>query len=361
MYAAQLAGALRRLRPDLRLFGMGGRLMRQAGVEIVVDAAEVSALGIVEVLRKIPTLRRAIRALRAEARRRKPALAILTDFPGFHLRLARTLHARRIPNVYFICPQFWAWRPWRANLVRRRFVRGLCLFEFETQFYRQAGVAADWIGHPLVGNTRPALSRPEFCARHGLDPQNPIIAILPGSRESEIGYHLPVLQETMARLGKQAARQFVIACAPGISPAQIAARLHTPGSVRIVPNAAYDALAAADVAIVSSGTATLEATLLGAPMAVMYRVSPATAWIARRLMRAPFIAMPNILAGKAVVPELIQEACTPENLAAETERLLRSPEDRKSMQRELREVARRLGPPGAIERAAALIAAMLRP
>jgi lipid-A-disaccharide synthase len=358
MYAAQLARALQ-ARAGVHLFGMGGPRMRQAGVEIVVDCAEVGVAGIFEVLRKIPALRRAMRRLRSEARRRKPPLAILTDFPGFHLRLARTLRRRGVRNVYFVCPQFWAWRPWRVNLVRRRFVRGLCLFPFETDFYRQAGVKADWIGHPLVGGVRATLSREEFAARHGLDPARPIITLLPGSRPSELAHHMPLLAKSVARLSVKRDRQFVFAVAPGLSRAQFEQHLPPSSPLRLVEDATYDALAAADVAVVSSGTATIEAALLGVPMVVVYRVSPATAWIARRLVRAPHIAMVNLIARKAVVPELIQEAFTPEEVAREVEQLLGSPGAREAMCLELAEVARRLGPPGAIDRAADLIAAML--
>jgi len=360
MYAAQLARALRQ-RADVHLFGMGGPRMREAGVEIVVDSTEVGVAGIFEVARKIPALRRAMRTLRAEAQRRRPPLAILTDFPGFHLRLARTLHARGVQNVYFVCPQFWAWRPWRVSLVRRRFARGLCLFPFETDFYRKAGVSAEWIGHPLVGQARATLTRAEFAARHGLDPARPIITLLPGSRPSELAHHMPRLMQAVARLASAADRQFVLAVAPGLSRAQFEPYVPAQSPLRLIEHATYDALAAADVAIVSSGTATIEAALLGAPMVVVYRVAPATAWIARRLMRAPYIAMVNLLAEKLVVPELIQEAFTPEQVAREVERLLASPEARAAMQRDLAEVGRRLGPPGAIDRAATIIAAMLRP
>jgi lipid-A-disaccharide synthase len=361
MYAAQLARALRERCPDVHLFGMGGPRMREAGVQILVDSADVNVAGIFEVFRKIPALRRALRALRAESHRRRPALAILTDFPGFHLRLARTLHARGVRNVYFICPQFWAWRPWRVNLVRRRFVRGLCLFPFEVDFYRKAGVAADWIGHPLVGNVQISLTREEFAARHGLDAARPIITLLPGSRHSELAHHMPLLMQAVARLGKDPDRQFVLALAPGLSTAQLQPYLSAQTPVHLLEDATYDALGAADVAVVSSGTATIEAALLGVPMVVVYRVSPATAWIARRLVRSPHIAMVNLIAQKRVVPELIQDAFTPEEVTREVEHLLGSPDVRAAMKRDLAEVARRLGPPGAIDRASDIIAAMLGP
>jgi lipid-A-disaccharide synthase len=360
MYAAQLARALQ-TRAEVRLFGMGGPRMREAGVEILVDFSEVHVAGIFEVLHKVPALHRALRKLRAESRRRRPPIAILTDFPGFHLRLARTLKGRGVRNVYFVCPQFWAWRPWRVNLVRRRFERGLCLFPFEVDFYRKAGVAADWIGHPLVGQARPTLTRDEFAARHALDPARPIITILPGSRPSELAHHMPRLVRSVALLSdQQPERQFVLAVAPGLSHQQLDPFIPAKSPLRLIEDAAYDALAAADVSIVSSGTATIEAALLGAPMVVIYRVSPATAWIAKRLMRAPYIAMVNLIAEKRAVPELIQEVFEPEEVAREVEHLLASLTARASMQRDLAEVARRLGPPGAIDRAANIIAQMLR-
>jgi lipid-A-disaccharide synthase len=359
MYAAQLARALRE-RTDVRLFGMGGPRMREAGVEILVDSADVHVAGIFEVFHKIPALRRAMRTLRAQSRERKPPIAILTDFPGFHLRLARTLRARGVRNVYFVCPQFWAWRPWRVNLVRRRFERGLCLFRFETDFYKKAGVAADWIGHPLVGHVRPTLTRAEFAARYALDPARPIITILPGSRSSELAHHLPRLMQSVALLSKSPERQFVMAIAPGLSRAQFDPYIPPQSPVHLIEDAAYDALAAADVSIVSSGTATVEAALLGAPMVVIYRVSAATAWIARRLMRAPYIAMVNLIAEKRAVPELIQDAFEPEEVARAIEHLLSSPATRATMKDDLAEVSRRLGPSGAIDRAADIIAGMIR-
>src|SRR4030081_2125659 len=188
MYAARLATALKQ-RLNVAIFGMGGPQMRAAGVEIITDYSEVSVVGITEVLKRLPSLFRAMRRLVDEAGRRQPPLAILTDFPGFHLRLARKLRPKGIRNVYYICPQFWAWRPWRLKLVRRRFAQALCIFPFEEKFYRDAGVAVEFIGHPLVGNVKASLSRAEFCAENGLYTDRPIVTILPGSRRGEIEYH----------------------------------------------------------------------------------------------------------------------------------------------------------------------------
>ena len=358
MYAARLATALRQ-RVPVHLFGMGGPRMREAGVEIVADYREVHVLGITEVLAKIPSIARVLGLLSREARRRKPALAILTDFPGFHLRLARKLKSQGVTSVYFICPQFWAWRPWRANLVRRRFARGLCIFPFEQEWYRARGVAADFIGHPLVGEVRAARTREQFAADHGLDPARPIVAILPGSRPGEFRQHLPRILPACASVGPSRGAQFVLALAPGISAAEIAPYLRTDFPLKVVEGATYDAVAAADLAIVSSGTATVETALLGTPMIVVYRVAPFTAAIARRLVRTPMFAMVNLIAGRRVVPELIQDDLTPERLAMETARLLDSPAERDRMRADLAEVRTKLGAPGAIDRAADIIAAML--
>jgi lipid-A-disaccharide synthase len=358
MYAARLAVALR-ARADVQLFGMGGPLMREAGVELIADCSEVSLVGIVEIAKKLPALKRVFKRLVGEVERRKPRFAILTDFPGFHLRLARALKRRHVQNIYFVCPQFWAWRPWRANLVRRRFARGLCIFPFEQEWYRERGVSADFIGHPLVGNVAANRSREQFAADFGLDASRPIVTLLPGSRAGEIAHHMPSLVEACHLIAKTHAVQFVLALAPGMGQSQIAPYLKPEVRMRVVEGGTYNALGAADVAIVSSGTATVEAALMDAPMIVVYRLAPLTAAIARLLVRTPMFAMVNLIAGKRVVTELFQNEFTPERVARETIRLLDSQEARAEMRKGLALVREKLGPPGAIERAADLIAAML--
>jgi len=358
MYAARLAAALR-ARADVQLYGMGGTRMREAGVELVADCAEVSLVGIVEIVKKLPALNRVWKRLIGESAQRKPRFAILTDFPGFHLRLARALKRQGVQNIYFVCPQFWAWRPWRANLVRRRFVRGLCIFPFEQDWYRSRGVAADFIGHPLVGNVAAKRSRAEFAAFFGLDAAKPIVTLLPGSRAGEIAHHMPPLVQSCHLIARSHPVQFVLALAPGMRESQIASYLKPEVSLRVVEDATYDALGAADVAIVSSGTATVEAALMDTPMIVVYRLAPVTAAIARWLVRTPMFAMVNLIAGKRVVPELVQKDFTPEKVANEVIRLLGSKEVRSEMRRGLASVREKLGPPGAIERAADIIAGML--
>jgi len=359
MYAARLATALQ-ARADVHLFGMGGTCMREAGVEIVADSSEVSVVGIVEIAKKYPALKRVWNRLIGAAAQRKPRYAILTDFPGFHLRMARALKKQGVHSIYFVCPQFWAWRPWRANLVRRRFVRGLCIFPFEEQWYRSRGVKADFIGHPLVGNVSAKRTRAEFAAAYGLDATKTIITILPGSRSGEIAHHMPTLMQACTLVQKERPVQFVLALAPGAKRAQIAHYLSPEVTIHVVEDATYDALGAADISIVSSGTATVEAALMDAPMIVVYRLSPLTAGIARLLVRTPMFAMVNLIAGRQVVPELVQKEFTPERVVRETSRLLNSAEARAEMHRGLAEVREKLGPPGAIDRAADLIAEMLR-
>jgi lipid-A-disaccharide synthase len=352
MYAAHLATALKK-RLDVRLFGMGGPLMRAAGVEMVLDYERVAVVGITEILKHLPSLLRAMDNLVAAAVERKPTLAILTDFPGFHLRLARKLQPKGIRNVYYICPQFWAWRPWRAKLIAQRFEKALCIFPFEKQFFCDAGVSTEFIGHPLVGTVAASKDRRQFCERHNLAPGTHLVTVLPD--------HLPVLREACTRIDAKAPTQFVVAAAhPGDLeflnsgwPANL--------KLRVAAGETYDALAAADAAIVSSGTATVEAALLDTPMTVVYRVSPLTAALARPLLRTPYYAMVNLIAQKRIVPELVQDDFNPQNVAAETLRLLQDPNARNTVRAGLAEVRRRLGPPGAVDRAAEAIATLLSP
>jgi lipid-A-disaccharide synthase len=352
MYAARLATALKQ-RLDVAIFGMGGPQMRAAGVEIITDYSEVSVVGITEVLKRLPSLFRAMRRLVDEAERRRPPLAILTDFP------------KGIRNVYYICPQFWAWRPWRVNLVRRRFALALCIFHFEEKFYADAGVPVKFIGHPLVGNVKASLTRELFCKKYGLEERDQILTILPGSRRGEIAHHLPVLVEALAQIRQRlpGPLEIVIAVAPGLEVARLQAVFPSGWNVRFIQDDAYNALAAADLAIVSSGTATLETALLGRPMIVIYQLSPLTARLAKPLVRTKFFSMVNLIAGRAVVPELIQHNFTSQRVAAEAEKLLSASEDGKNrvetMSRGLEEVRRLLGPPGAVERAADEIAKLL--
>ena len=358
MYAARLAAALR-ARTGAHIFGLGGPRMREAGVELLADSSKVAVVGISEVIRRLPSVWKVYRQLADEAEKRKPDLAILVDFPDFNLRLARRLHRQGVRIVYFISPQVWAWRPQRVKLIRRLVSRVLCIFPFEEEFYLRADVPVNFVGHPLVDAVRPTMTREQFVERQQLDAKKQIVALLPGSRPAEIAHNLPGMLEACRLLEHDGKYQFVLAAAPGIAKESLLEPTRGGPAVHIVEGATYDALAAADCAIVSSGTATVEAALLGAPMVVVYRVSATTAFIARRMVRTPFFSMVNLIAGRRVVPELIQEAFTPEAVAMEARRLLASAEERETMRKDLAEVRRKLGPGGAIEKAAGIITGML--
>jgi lipid-A-disaccharide synthase len=360
MYAARLAAELRK-RADVEIFGMGGAQMRAADVDVITDYSEVSVLGITEILKHLPQLRHAMRNLVSQARVRKPALGILTDFPGFHLRLARKLKPLGVRNVYYICPQFWAWRPWRANLVRRRFALALCIFPFEEKFFGDARVPVKFIGHPLVGEVRATLSRAEFAAKYGLDRSRRTIAILPGSRAGEIVRHLPALLESVRELGRQnpGGYNFVLALSANTDVALVKRLLPQSAGPALVLGDTYNALASAEAAMICSGTATVEAALLDVPMIVVYKVSKLTALLAKPLIRTKFFGMVNLIAEREVAPELIQENFEPKRIAREIQQLLQ-PARLAQARADLAEVRRRLGPPGAVERAAEAILALMR-
>ncbi len=365
MYAARLAADLRE-RTGAKLFGMGGPRMAEAGVELIADYHEVAVVGIAEVLHKIPTVIRVQRRLAREAARRRASLAILVDSPGTHLGVARRLKRHGIPVGYFIGPQVWAWRAGRVRVVKRLVNRMVVIFPFEEQIYRDAGVPVDFVGHPLVDVVRPTMARPEFAALHGLDPARPIVALLPGSRRNEIAQHYPTILDACELLARDVESlgelQFVHVAAPGLGGDLFAPYGSRRGvNIKRIEGAAYDALAAADCAIVASGTATVEAAILGAPMVVIYRVAKTTAAIVRRMLRTPYIGMVNLIAGRKVVPELIQDDFTPSAVAAQVRHLLESPGARDQMKAALAEVRSRLGPGGAIERAADIFARMLGP
>lgn len=359
MYAARLAQAVT-AKTGAGFFGMGGQKMRDEGVEIIADASEISVVGITEVFHRLPAVWRAWRRLEREAMRRKPALAITVDSPGFNFGLARRLRKHGVRCVYFISPQIWAWRPRRIRWIQQRFERVIVIFPFEEEIYRKAGVPVNFAGHPLVDSVHSTMTREQFCAKFGLDAQQQILALLPGSRPSEIRRNLPIILEACKRLVENRSLQIVLAAAPGLGARSFNANKAPDTPVTIVESATYDALAAADCAIVSSGTATVEAALLGTPMVVVYRVSNLTALIARPMISTHLFAMVNLILGRIAVPELIQEKLTADALRAEVSGLLNSREAREQQKRDLAQVRARLGPGGAIERAADILEQMLR-
>jgi len=360
---AELARALRERLAGLRLFGCGGDAMREAGVETVVDAHRLAMMGITEVISGLARAYRALRALVAEAERRRPQLAVLIDFPDFNLRLAKRLEQRGIRVVYLVSPQVWAWRKGRLRQLKARIEKMLCIFDFEEAIYRKAGIPVEYVGHPMVDLVRPKMTREEFFARVGLDPAGTTVALLPGSRAKEVSHILPNMLAAAGRISLNRSVQFVVAVAPTLDAVWVERTLLAPYAgrltIRVATQATYDALRHCDVAIVASGTATLEAALCERPMVVVYRLSRLTYRIGRLLVKVPFYSMVNILAGKQVVPELIQSDFTPARVAGQVEYLLDHSQAREKMAKELRAVKERLGPGGAVSRASEAVAGLL--
>jgi lipid-A-disaccharide synthase len=338
--------------------------MEQAGVRPVVHAASLAVVGLLEVVGHIPRIYREYRRLIDAARRERPDLAILTDSPDFNLRIARRLKTFGIPVVYLVAPQVWAWRKGRISSIRRNIDRLLCIFPFEEPYFRRHGVPAEYIGHPLSRMVKPSVSREDFLRRHRLDGQNPLIVLLPGSRRGEITRHLPtVLDAVRGIMRRNCSAQFVLAL-----PASLLR--HTGGGwlgsllgdapVTPVEGETWDAIAHADLALAASGTVTIETALLGTPMVTYYRVTGFSWLMGKFLVDVPFYSMVNLVAGRAVVPELMQNEMRGDRLAAEAIRLIEDPAARDLMRRDLRDVAALLSTGGdPLERAAAAVQQVL--
>lgn len=355
LYAALLVEELRRLWPDAHFSGCTGPRMRRAGVETIVDAASLAVVGLVEVIAHIPRIYGEYRKLAAAARSTRPELAILTDSPDFHLRLARKLHAEGIPVIYLVAPQVWAWRQGRLPGMRRTLGHLLCIFPFEEKFFREHGLAATYIGHPLAGLVKPSLSRADFFRKHRLPAGRPLISVLPGSRRGEAARHLPALVEAVERLYREQAASFILPAAETAGADFFRERIGT-APIQVIDGENWDSIAHADLALAASGTVTIEAALLGTPMVTFYKVTAASWLMGRILVRVPFYSMVNLIAGRAIVPELMQSQMTGANLAAEAQRLLRDDAARSQMRADLAEVAARLaGPAQPMTRASAII------
>ena len=367
----KLAGAGR----TASFFGMGGQRMADSGLDRVVRSEDMAVMGITEVVRHLPRIYREFRRLKAAIRTRRPSVAVLIDFPDIHFRLAAEFHRLGIPVIFFVSPQLWAWKKKRIRLVQRYVDRMLVIFPFEEQFYRDHHVRAEFVGHPLAQLPLPAISREEFARQNRLDPAKSWIGLLPGSRAREIADNLPEMLAAARSLANRASNvaaihrdlQFVIPVAPTLKPSHhtmLKTLIDSHGSglpIHLVDNARA-ALFHARASVVASGTATVEAALIGNPFVVVYRVSPLTYAIAKRVVKVPFVAMVNLIAGKLVVPELIQQAFTAPHIVREIELLLPDGPPRESMKKELARIRGLLAPKnvgegeggGAIARVAAI-------
>ncbi len=349
MHGARLLRALRERSSNLTAFGMGGPLLAAAGLDAVVRSETLSVVGVIEVAEKLPRLVSALRRLREEARRRRPDAAVVIDFPDFHGFLARRLHRDGVPIVYYVSPQVWAWRSGRARVIARMGRRIITLFPFEAEIYRRLGADAVCAGHPLVDDVREGLARPS-----PLPPKTRRrLVLLPGSRSGELKRHWPPMLAAAEDLARRLDLEIVAVRAPGLGPELFAGAAER--DVRVLTESMHALLATADLAIVASGTATLETALCGAPMVVVYRMSRSSWLIAKSMVRVQWASLVNLVAEEEVVPELLQGHLTPERLASEAEGILERPERLARMRTGLARVAERLGPPGASGRAADLL------
>jgi lipid-A-disaccharide synthase len=340
MYGAQLIEALRRREPSLEFFGAGGERMRAAGCDTVVDAKDLSVVGITEILSHLPKIWGLFHQLIRAADQRKPDLAVVIDSPAFNWRVARQMRKRGIPVVYYVAPQFWAWRQGRVRLLRKYVSKALVIFPFEEKFYRDRGVDATFVGHPLAELPRPAVTRAEYAAKHQLDPGKPGITLMPGSRAKEVRMNLPTILESAANLGL--AYEFLLPLAPTLDQGLLLSLVRFgPCSIHLVPDA-FPALAHSRGGIIASGTATVEAAMMGTPFVMVYRVSPLTYFLGKPRVKISHFAMVNLIAGEEIVPELVQRDFTAKNVVGRLNEILPEGSARDKMIAGLADVKARL-------------------
>ena len=360
MYAAGVVEHLRRRLPAARFFGCAGLRLQAEGVEPVVDAADLSVVGLAEVVAHLPRIYREYRKLAGVARERRPVAALLTDNPDFHLRLARRLKDAGTPVFYLVAPQAWAWRAGRVKAIRALVDKLFCLFPFEEAWFRERGVNATYIGHPLAARARVRQSRDEFLEQYGLPKDRRVLVLLPGSRAGEARRHLGTLLEAAAVLRRKFDLNVVLATPNGFGARGVLATFREPieaQSIKIIENDTWDAIGHADLALAASGTVTIEAAVLGTPMVTFYKVTPLSWYAGRRLVKVPYLSMVNLVAGRQIVPELMQDEMTAARLVAEAGELLTNKARVGRMRADLAEVRTALTREGdPLERVAATIA-----
>jgi lipid-A-disaccharide synthase len=360
LYGAELLRELRRDVAGLDAFGLGGDRVAGQGASLVAHVRDLAVVGLLEVLWHLRHLRRVFRAVLDEVDRARPDVAVLVDYADFNLRLGRALRRRGVPVVYYVSPQVWAWRRGRLRSLREIAARMLVIFPFEEEVYREAGVPVTFVGHPLIDLVGPPPDRTALARGLGLDPSRPVVALLPGSRRTEVAHNLPpIVGAVDVMRAERPDAQFVLAAAPTLD-ARALGEAFGERPVRVIADRTHDVLASADAAVVASGTATVEAALLGTPMVVVYRLSPWTYRLGRPFVRVPHYAMVNLIAGRRLVPELIQDGFTPSAVADALLPLLEGGGAAQAMRDGLAEVRAKLGAPGASARAAAVVREYLK-
>lgn len=360
----KLAAALLGREPQLVLEGVGGGAMEKAGVRLHHDIRHLGVFGVVEVFAQWRAIWRAYRDVCRRLREAPPAALVLIDYPDFNLRVARAAKRLGIPVVYYVSPQIWAWRPGRIAHIKACVDLMLVLFRFEAALYERAGVPCRWVGHPLLDDATPESEHAAFARRHRLEPGHTVLGLLPGSRAQEVRQLLPpMLEAARALFASGAVDRVLIAAAPSVDETVMDAVLARagglPSGATVVRGEAAGVLRASRAAMVASGTATLQAAVVGTPLVMAYRVSALTFWIARRLVTTRYAALVNVVAGRRIVPEMMQEDVTAERLIAEVTPLLKDDRVTEAARRDLAEVRAALGEPGASERAAGAVLDLL--
>ncbi len=352
------SGVVRELKermPDIEIFGIGGDKMQFAGMQLIYHIRELSFMGFWEVIQHIPLLKSVEATMAALLKARRPDVLLLIDYPGFNLRFAKTAQREGIPILYYISPQVWAWNPGRVrtmkNLIRKMFV----VFPFEVPIYEREGMSVEFVGHPLLEVLGEPQQRGDFCKRWGIDAANNILGLFPGSRKQEIERIFPSMLGAARILHREQGAQIVVGASSSLDVEYLRSFLRGDFPVQLIQNATYDVMKNSDVALVTSGTATLETGYFQTPMVVVYKTSWLTYLIGRMLVRVNNIGLVNIVAGAPLVPECIQWQVSPSNLAAAAGELLKSPERRRSIADSLRIIRGRLGTPGASARVAKAI------
>lgn len=356
LHGSLLCAALKRRHPDWNLWGVGGDLMATSGCDLWRNARSWSVMGFAEVLKALPKFHERMTSLVAEIEKRRPDAVVLIDFPGFNLKLAKKVHALGIPVMYYIVPQVWAWGQNRVEIFRKHIDRTVVVFPFEKEFFAKHGVHAEWIGHPLVDYVRPTASREAIRATLGIAEHDRLIALLPGSRLQDFESHLPAFSEAVKLIGERVdGIRWALGLAPTLAD-QVRPLLNRAGREPIpVTTAIYDLMSAADVVLTKTGTATVECAIIGTPMVTVYKTGWLNFAIARRVVKVPYIAMPNLIVNSRVVPELIQHQATPQAISDAAIAILRDPAVAQAQREGLAEVRIQLGTPGAVMRAAILI------
>lgn len=356
IHAAAVTAAIKKIDSSAQVFGMGGEALRAAGGEVLFDIKDHGVMGFVEVIKKLPDLFKLRSDFAKVMDERKPDCMVVVDYPGFNMKLAKLAHDKGIPVVSYIAPSAWAWNKGRARNVAKIVDKVACIFPFEYDVYKEAGAPVEFVGHPLLDIVHPSMEKAEATAWAGKESGRPLVLIMPGSRLMEIEKMLPnllagakLLQEQMPQV------QFAMPRAGTIPVEMLQDKIKASGlTVKITEGHNYDLFSVADLALATSGTVTLEAALCGLPSIIVYRTSALNAFIARRVINIPNIGLPNIVAGRQILPELLQEDFTPEKLAATAVELLQ-PESRLRLHDDLAYMKQRLGEPGAVGRVAQLI------